>query len=131
MKGLSPKFPLVLNTAEITYQLNVSYKEMIAQNLKNLLLTSPGERVMEPNFGVGLRNYFFEPLLPETLIQIRENVYSQVGTYMPFVEIIDVEFFESDDVGANPNMLSVKIMYAITPLQEVDTLSINNDFLTS
>ena len=35
-------------------------KEQVKNNLINLLLTEPGERVNEPNFGVGLKNLLFE-----------------------------------------------------------------------
>ena len=34
-------------------------KEQVKSNLINLLLTYPGERVLNPQFGVGLRNYLF------------------------------------------------------------------------
>ena len=33
--------------------------ENIKQNFKNLILTVPGERVMLPDFGVGLKQYLF------------------------------------------------------------------------
>ena len=35
-------------------------KEQVKANLINLLLTQPGERVNEPNFGVGLKHLLFE-----------------------------------------------------------------------
>jgi len=128
MSGLSPKFPLSLDTGDINYKLNKTYKELIAQNLKNLLLTSPGERVMEPRFGAGLRRYFFEPMLPETFMEIKESIFEQVQVYMPFIEIIEVGFHESDDISVNPNFLSVTLKYAITPLQETDVIVLENSF---
>ena len=56
--------PLVLDgslnkDSEDGFQLVKSLKQNIKQNLKMLLLTIPGERVMEPNFGVGLKTYLF------------------------------------------------------------------------
>ena len=44
MSGLSPKFPLTYSGADGHYSLNKTYSSMIQQNLKNLVLTSPGER---------------------------------------------------------------------------------------
>ena len=35
-------------------------KDAIKSNLINLLLTEPGERIMEPTFGLGLKNKLFE-----------------------------------------------------------------------
>ena len=37
-----------------------SFRKTIKQNFKMLILTSPGERVMEPEFGVGIRRFLFE-----------------------------------------------------------------------
>ena len=43
-------------------------KEQIRANLINVLLTKPGERVMEPNFGVNLKGYLFEPNIEPAVI---------------------------------------------------------------
>jgi len=34
-------------------------KQQVKSNLINLLLTQAGERINEPNFGVGLKHYLF------------------------------------------------------------------------
>ena len=60
MAGLSPKIPLQRSEVDGFYALNKTHVELVKQNFKNLLLTSPGERIMEPNFGVGLRTFLFE-----------------------------------------------------------------------
>mgnify|MGYP000439218146 FL=1 len=59
MAGLSPKLPLTKDPQD-GYALNKEYVELVQQNLKMILLTAPGERIMEPEFGVGLRNYLFQ-----------------------------------------------------------------------
>ena len=59
MRGLSPKLPLTRNS-ETGYSLNKTYRDMVKQNIKMLLLTAPGERIMDSNFGVGLKTYLFE-----------------------------------------------------------------------
>ena len=40
-----------------------STKEQTKSNLVNLLLTSAGERIMNPNFGTELRNFLFEGII--------------------------------------------------------------------
>ena len=40
----------------------------IKSNLINLLLTQPGERVNQPNFGVGLKNLLFEQNINQDLL---------------------------------------------------------------
>ena len=52
MKGFSPKFPLEKGNSVGAYILNTTFKDMIKQNFKNLLLTNQGERVMDIKFNI-------------------------------------------------------------------------------
>ena len=49
--GISPKLPLAVSAPD-GYRLTKTPAEAVKQNFKNLILTSPGERVMIPEFGV-------------------------------------------------------------------------------
>ena len=126
MKGLSPKFPLRYDNQFGFYSLNVTYKDMIRQNMTNLLLTNPGERVMDINFGVGLRSYFFEPMTAGTYGEISDRVQSQVTKYMPFVAINHVDFHGGDDLDGSANLLGVTVRYTIIPLQDTDRVTIRD-----
>jgi phage baseplate assembly protein W len=124
MKGLSPQFPLRYDDQFGFYKLNVTYKDMIRQNLKNLLLTNQGERVMDINFGVGLRTYFFEPMTSATYGKISEQINAQVKKYMPFVAVNHVDFRGGDDINGTANILGVTVRYTIVPLQDTDRIDI-------
>lgn len=117
MPNFSPKFPLNLST-EGTYDSNTTIKQVVRQNLKNLLLTAPGERIMDPEFGVGLRNYLFEQNNLSTSSIIEQNIEMQVKKYMPFIEI------QSFEPTINENELLITLKYFITALSETDILSI-------
>jgi phage baseplate assembly protein W len=65
MAGLSPKLPLAPDNQD-GYALNRTYFEMVQQNLKHIILTNPGERIMDPLFGVGIKKYLFEQNTPST-----------------------------------------------------------------
>ena len=56
-----------------------SLKVNIKQNLKMLILTNPGERVMTPNFGVGIRKYLFEVVSDEVYAEIDSKIKQQVS----------------------------------------------------
>ena len=47
----------------------VAEDEDIEQNLKLLLLTAPGERVMPPEFGCGIRSMVFDTMDRATIIR--------------------------------------------------------------
>lgn len=116
MAGLSPKLP-VTQDPEDGFALNKTFKQMIQQNFKNLMLTSPGERVMDPNFGVGLRQFLFEQIDAFVFSRIEERIRRQVSIYMPFIEIARIAFNTFDDQEIS-NALEVRVEYIITPLAE-------------
>jgi phage baseplate assembly protein W len=51
------KFPLVENDISVFERADLV--QTARQKLKNIVLTNPGERVMLPNFGVGIKRYLF------------------------------------------------------------------------
>tara|TARA_R100001086_G_scaffold240391_1_gene166431 strand:+ start:593 stop:970 length:378 start_codon:yes stop_codon:yes gene_type:complete len=123
MKGYSPKLPLILDPNS-GYQLTKNAKEVVSQNLKMLILTSPGERVMDPLFGVGLYNFLFELNTQLTRVEIKERIARQVKKYMPFVTIQNIIFSETDGIDIDRNTLSVGIKYFVPSLGEMGLLRI-------
>ena len=60
MQGIGPALPLTRDSSFGVFALITDYEAEIRQNFKNLVLTSPGERMMNTDFGVGIRNILFE-----------------------------------------------------------------------
>jgi phage baseplate assembly protein W len=126
MKGYSPKLPLHV-APEGGYGLTKTFKELSAQNLKMLILTSPGERVMDPSFGVGIYNYLFELNTQHTKSQVVGRINQQVRKYLPFIAIQSIDFDEDGGMTVDSNFLSVLIEYAIPSLNERYLLRISLD----
>jgi phage baseplate assembly protein W len=125
MPGITPKLPLLVDSYDGHYKLIKDYKELVKQNFKNLVLTSPGERVMDPEFGVGIRNYLFEQDDLTLRSAIQSRISQQVSRYMPFVQIIETSFSSQlSDPDFGNNQLAVRIRYVILPLDQIDTLEI-------
>lgn len=111
MSGVSVKQPLSVNNTDGAYTLNKSIYESTAQNLRTLVLTIPGERMMDPDFGVGLRDYLFEQDTPTLKSGIRSTINNQVRRYLPFVNIRGINVLAPEDTGTS--LLSVTISYSI------------------
>jgi phage baseplate assembly protein W len=124
MRGFSPKFPLQRSNKGGVYGVNTTFKDTIQQNFKNLILTNNGERVMDVNFGVGIRSYFFEPKTSTISADISDKIHFQVKKYMPFITINSIEFTGGDD---DSNLLGVSITYTIVPLEQKNQLTISSD----
>jgi len=126
MAGLSPKLPLVLDSEYGAYKVTKTYIEMVKQNFKHLLLTIPGERMMDPHFGVGLVKYLFEQDTVSVRGGISDRIEKQLEIYMPFVELLEINFIGFEDhVEAEPGTLSMKIKYRVPDLNVVDLLEIS------
>jgi phage baseplate assembly protein W len=92
---------------------------MAKQNFKMLILTNPGERVMYPEYGVGITRYLFENFTNNTYTQIDNRLREQVKIYMPYINIVEVNFNGSDD---SRNTLGIRIMYTIPQIGVRDLL---------
>jgi phage baseplate assembly protein W len=96
-----------------------SFAETIKQNFKMLLLTAPGERVMVPEYGVGVRNYLFANYGMGMEEKLRDKILEQVSIYLPIVIINDILI---DNSNIDSNSLGIMIYYSIPDLGVQDLL---------
>ena len=89
--------------------------EQAKANLRNLLLTSKGERVMQPEFGSRLLDIVFDQGV-DIASRIEEEIRSSVNQQLPYVNIINVFVVQGND----SNMVDVSIEF--TTRLEPDTL---------
>lgn len=118
--GISVKLPLSFSD-EGGYTAIKTIPEMVKQNLKNLLLTVPGERVMDNDFGIGLTTYLFEPNVSDIKDRLRDRIEVQVAKYLSFVEITDLS------IDGEENEIYVSIYYNIAPISFSDRISFVRD----
>ena len=113
--GISPVIPLQKDEIDGFYVLTKTLKENTKQNFKNLLLTSPGERVMLPDFGVGIKKFLFEHSSHQVQQDLAEQIDLQTKKYMPFISVESIEFIESAEPVDNEfaNVLSIEVYWSI------------------
>ena len=115
MQGIGPILPLSRDSQFGYYSLNVSYKNQVEQNFKTLMLTAPGERVMNPDFGVGLRHFLFEQKIL-VVPKIKQRIMNQVRKYMPYVKVNRLLFDSTSNqkqLVDDSILLTVKIEYEV------------------
>ena len=128
--GISPQLPVRNDDVDPAFGLNKTIKEAVAQNLKHLILTCPGEKMMDPTFGVGLRNFLFEPNMERIHSIIEGRIFSQVDKYLPFVSIEELSFHKGTRTDPdNANGLRIQLKYVIKPTGDIDVLEINSDLM--
>ena len=119
--GIGPKLPLVYDKKHGPYGLIADPKEEVKQNLIHLILTNPGERVMDSNFGVGIRSYLFENFTADTRSDIESRVRSQVNRYIPSVVVTSIR----SEFDETKNLLFLRLEFFIPALGIADTLNLN------
>ena len=131
MPGLSPKLPLSIDQID-GYALTKNFKEVARQNLKMVVLTNPGERIMIPDFGVGIKTYLFENADTSVFEDIEEKIRQQARTYVPYITIDTINFLsERNDFNITEiepslrsNYVQIQIKYRIPSIFISDTLSL-------
>jgi phage baseplate assembly protein W len=88
----------------------VSAEEDIRQSLFILLSTSPGERVMQPNFGCGLKNQVYENINESTVTILKDMIGRAILFYEPRVILENIVTDASD---AYEGKLNFTIFYTI------------------
>jgi phage baseplate assembly protein W len=88
-------------------------KEQIKSDLKNLILTNRGERVMQPEFGCNLRQALFEQIDEGEGAFIQNEIESQIQRWLPFV-IVNNIVVDSDTNSKDNNRISVKLDYTLS-----------------
>lgn len=129
MKTINIKFPL--EDDKVTnrfFKMNSVTKEALSSNLILLLLTEKGERYYQPDYGLDIKKYIFEPKDGFTQSDIEEEIRETVKLYIPELTITGVKFFsgddEGDDVGDNQINILVEFKYVDDVFSDTGSITI-------
>ena len=96
----------------------VHYDNSIKQAVKNIILTSPGEKPFQPLIGSSVNRLLFEPLDAFTADTIAEEIRTTINQYEPRVALTRVDV---TPIYEN-NKLNVSLEYRIVGLPIVETI---------
>ena len=108
------------STKHSFFALNYYTNDQIKANLLNFLLTSPGERLMIPEYGCGYTSLLFENI--NDLKSILEMTKSKCKQWLPYVIIKNITVDNSID-----NIIQISLSYSTTIDSDIKylTLEIN------
>lgn len=81
--------------------------DKVAQSIWIILDTDPGERVMRPTFGCGLRRYLMAPNTTATRALIKHDVQIALATLEPRITVTDLQVTPGDD----PALVLIRVAY--------------------
>lgn len=82
--------------------------EKVRQSIQIILETEPGERVMRPTFGCGLRRYLMKPNTAATRALMQRDVQTALKAWEPRIDVQSVTVTPGDD----PALALIEIFYA-------------------
>lgn len=112
------------------FNMSRSTEDQAISNYVNLLLTYPGERYMQPDFGVGLPRYLFEQKVERSVLGIQAVIEEQSARWLPYIinEKIEILTSENSDLaglgGNSENTINIVITFKVTEFGANRTISI-------
>jgi phage baseplate assembly protein W len=120
-KGIGIKIPFDGSTG-----LNITYitKDAIKSNILNFFLTGKRERIMNPNFGAGIREQLFEQITQGTVDNINDIIEFNLNNLFPQITINTLQVNSSPD----QNLIQIYLSYSIknTNIQDEILINFNN-----
>jgi uncharacterized protein len=107
--GVGWAFPVTFDAATQDVA-RAEYEEDIRQAIRIILETTPGERVMRPDFGSGLLAMVFEPVNYTTLALVKQRVEQALVEWEPRIDVREVTVTVN---GAARNRLDIDIGYEV------------------
>jgi phage baseplate assembly protein W len=97
--------------------------EKLKENIKHILLTGIGERVMRRDYGGGLRQLVHDPNNDALRAIVQHQIAKSIGQWEPGVQIQSVTVTQERRLEKE-GVLSVEIRYVIGRTQQQQSLSV-------
>ncbi len=99
-------------------------KDQVKANIKNLILTNKGERLMQPDFGTDLYDVLFNPSTDELEQRIQDSIEDAIAQWMPYINIVEI-FVDQNNTNIDSNIFVVSLKYQIAGQQTLETVTFN------
>ena len=88
--------------------------DAVKNNIRNLLYTNKGERYLQPNIGLNLRNVLFEQFTEDLKLQVENDILDTFEFWLPFVQVRDLQVgMQPNPNDASKNRLDIKVIFNI------------------
>ncbi len=118
--SISINFPFAAATGSLGYlEPTSNVVDALTANIKSLLLTNWGERVMQPDFGCNFRQFIFEQKTTSLKSSVADRVRAQLDKWLPFLTLVGlyVKFSEEDkSIPENGFGVQLQLTYGNIPV---------------
>ena len=92
----------------------------IARAVRNIVLTTPGEKFFDPDFGSSVSEILFENVDDITAVSIEDEIKSSLKNYDPRVELINLTVNPNFDENQFDVLISYRIVGIDIPPSELE-----------
>ena len=92
----------------------------ITRSIRNIVLTTPGEKFFDPDFGSNVSKLLFENVDDITASQIQEEIEFSINNYEPRVKLIDVKVIADNDNALFDTIITYEVIGANVPPQSLE-----------
>lgn len=96
--------------------------EAAKTNLRNLLLTAKGERIMQPEFGTGLHELIFEQIGDDFEDRLVDTITESVNFWLPYINIDEINVELTDEMK-DKNQVGMDIKFSVGDNVETDSVT--------
>lgn len=113
---------LPIQITNVAFNQSFQTREQVSSNILNLLKTKRGERIMQPEFGIGLESILFEAIDEDTQTRIETEIETTIGRWLPYVVIEELTVDISDELR-DRNTINVSLSFSIVDNAELETVT--------
>ena len=92
----------------------------VKRGIKNILLTSPFERLFQPEVGSGIKNILFEPMTPLTEQRLSDACADAIDAWEKRASVIDITVISEEEY----NRYRVAIKFTINNSLETEEVDV-------
>jgi phage baseplate assembly protein W len=114
--------PIQITNTAFTQTFNTT--DQIKSNIKNLLLTNKGERILQPEFGSGLREILFDFNNDDIEGRIEDAINEAFEQWLPYVTIADI-VVEQTDALKDRNQINLSLKFQVNGNVDLNEVTFN------
>ena len=92
----------------------------ITRSIRNIVLTTPGEKFFDPDFGSNVTRLLFENVDDITASQIQEEIEFSINNYEPRVKLLSIKVNPDFDSNAFDTIITYEVVGADVPPQALE-----------
>lgn len=109
----SIRYPIAVDRAMGRLQEEADYDKHVDQLIRQVLFTSPGERINRPDFGCGVKRMIFAPNSEISASLAQVSIFEALRRWLgPVIDVNDVK------VKARDEVMEIRIVYLVKARQE-------------